>query len=289
MFIESFVAIVTPFSDDLSINYEELNRLIEWQIDCKTDGLVVCGTTGETPTLTDEEQLELIEFVVKKVDKRILVIARTGSNCTDKTVKHSKEVQELGVDGLLIVNPYYNKGNNRGIYSHYKKINDEVNIPIILYNVPSRTGSDMSLELIMELAKLENIVAIKEASGDLKKFKQLVKKTDLKVLSGNDDIIVKTIKLGGKGVVSVLGNIKPITVREMVYFAMTGKMELAEKLQRRYTSFVDALFIDVNPIPVKMIMNYLDHNVGGYRLPLAPMSKTLKRKVVRILIDKYGY
>ncbi|QVK21302.1 4-hydroxy-tetrahydrodipicolinate synthase [Mycoplasmatota bacterium] len=288
MFIGSFVAIVTPFKDDLTINYDELERLIEWQIDSKTDGIVVCGTTGEAATLSLEEKLELIQFIIKKVDKRVLVIAGTGTNCTKTSVDLSKKAEELGVDGLLVVNPYYNKGNNKGIFTHYKMINDAVNIPIILYNVPSRTGMDMSVELIKELSNLENIIAIKEASGDLKKFKQLVKKTDLIVLSGNDDIIVKSIRLGGKGVISVLSNVKPIIVREMVYYAMTGKEEIAEKLQRRYMPLVDALFIEVNPIPVKMIMNYLDHNVGGYRLPLAPMSKSLKRKVVKILFEKYG-
>ncbi|XMB86452.1 4-hydroxy-tetrahydrodipicolinate synthase [Mycoplasmatota bacterium WC44] len=289
MFIGSYVAIVTPFKKDLSVNYDQLGKLIEWQIESKTDGIVVLGTTGEAATLNETEKLEVIKYTVEKVDRRIPVVAGTGSNCTSQTVDFSKKVEELGVDGLLVVNPYYNKGNKRGLYLHYKAINDAVDIPIILYNVPSRTGYDMPVDLIVELGKLQNIIAIKEASGDLAKMKRIVKKTDLTVFTGNDDIIVKTIKLGGKGCISVLANVKPVIVREMVYLALTGKIDVAEKLQKRYKPFVDALFIEVNPIPVKMILNYLDFDVGEYRLPLAPMNRSLKRKVVRILIDKYEF
>ena len=267
------VAIITPFTED-GVNYDELGRIIEDQIANGTDAIVITGTTGESSTMSDEEHKEAIRYTVEKVNKRIPVIAGTGSNETSYAIQLSKYAEEVGADGLLLVTPYYNKATQKGLIAHYTAIADAVNIPIILYNVPSRTGVTIQIPTFVELAKHPNIVAVKEASGNLSavaKIRHAVGDA-LDIYSGNDDQIVPILSLGGKGVISVLSNVAPKKPHDICQLYFDGKVEESAKLQIELIDLIDALFCEVNPIPVKVAMRMLGYEAGPLRLPLCEME-----------------
>lgn len=288
LFTGSGVALITPFNDKNEINFEKLRELLEFHIANKTDAVIVTGTTGESSTMTDEEKLAVIKFSVETVNKRIPVIAGTGSNNTKHAVEMSIKAQELGADGLLVVTPYYNKGNENGIYSHYKLIAESVDIPVILYNVPGRTGVNLSINLLKKLAQIKNIIAIKEASGNISYAAEIAREVpELDIYSGNDDMTVPLLSLGGKGVISVSANIIPETVHNMTYAFFERDNDTTRELQLKYNDLVNALFIEVNPVPVKEAMNFLGYNVGECRLPLGEMSEENKNTLHRI-IEKHG-
>lgn len=279
VFTGSGVAIITPMNADGSICYEAYGKLIEEQIENHTDAIIVAGTTGEASTMTDEEHIEIIRYTVEKVKKRIPVIAGTGSNDTYYAIQLSKQAQEAGADALLQVTPYYNKTSQRGLAAHFTAIADAVSIPIILYNVPSRTGVKISIETYIELAKHPNIVATKEASGDFSLIAEIAAKTDLDLYSGNDDQVLPLLALGGKGVISVSANIIPKQKHDMIELFVNGKTAEALALQNRYLDLEKALFMDVNPIPVKEAANLLGKNAGECRLPLVKMEEAKIEKL----------
>lgn len=273
MFKGAYTALVTPFKDG-KINYNKMAELIEFQINEGIDGLVVCGTTGESATLSDKEKRRLIKFTVETVNGRVPVIAGTGSNNTIHTIKLSKFAEKVGVDGLLLVTPYYNKSSQNGLIAHFRAIAESVTTPCILYNVPSRTGVNLLPDTVAKLAEVENIVGIKEASGNFSQLLELMAKVpkDFIVLSGNDDSIVPLLSIGGKGVISVLSNIYPKDTHNMCQAFFLGETNYAKELQLRYASLIKALFIEPNPMPVKDAMNILDMDVGNTRLPLVEVS-----------------
>ena len=287
IFTGSAVAIVTPMNADGSINYDVFADLIEEQINGGTDAIVVCGTTGEASTMTDEEHIEAIRFTVEKVAKRVPVIAGTGSNDTGYAIELSKQAEAVGADALLQVTPYYNKTSQRGLVAHFTAIADAVNIPIILYNVPSRTGMTISVDTYIELSKHPNIVATKEASGNFSLIAEIAAKTDLDIYSGNDDQVLGVLAFGGKGVISVSANVIPREKHDMVMLFINGEREKALKLQNKYLDMENAMFIDVNPIPVKEAMNLMDKNVGECRLPLVKMEAA-KIEKLRAELAKVG-
>ena len=273
IFTGAAVAIVTPFNEN-GINFEELKRLIDFNIDNGTDAIVIAGTTGESSTMSDEEHKEAIRFTVEYVNKRIPVIAGTGSNDTAYAVELSKYAESVGVDGILVVTPYYNKATQSGLVKHFTYIADRVNVPMILYNVPSRTGVNILPETYVELAKHPRIVAAKEASGDLSqvaKIKALCG-DNLDIYSGNDDQIVPILSLGGKGVISVLSNVMPKEAHEICSLYFEGKIEESAKMQTDYLKLINNLFIEVNPIPVKTALGLMGYNVGNLRMPLFAME-----------------
>ncbi len=270
------VALVTPYNEDESINYEALGELVEEQIKGHTDAIIVCGTTGEPATMTDEERTSCMEFVVKKVAGRIPVIAGTGCNCTRNAIALSKKAEEIGVDGLLVVTPYYNKATQDGLYEHYKAIAASTKLPIIMYNVPSRTGCNIMPQTAARLGKeCENIVGIKEASGNISQVAELASLTKgyLDIYSGNDDEVIPILSLGGIGVISVLSNVAPQQTHDMVMEYLEGDREKALQLQLSFLPLIHALFCEVNPIPVKAALNMLGKNAGVVRLPLTNLSK----------------
>ncbi len=273
IFTGSGVAIVTPMNADGSINYDVFGALIEEQIENHTDAIVVAGTTGEASTMTDEEHIEIIRYTVEKVGKRVPVIAGTGSNDTYYAIELSKQAQEAGADALLQVTPYYNKTSQRGLAAHFRAIADAVSIPIILYNVPSRTGVKISIDTYIDLAKHPNIVATKEASGDFSLIAEIAAKTDLDIYSGNDDQVLPLLALGGKGVISVSANVIPQQKHDMIDLFLNGKRDEALMLQKKYLDLEKALFMDVNPIPVKEAMNLMGRKAGECRLPLVKMEE----------------
>ena len=282
-FTGSGVAIVTPFDGDTT-NYDVLGELIEWHIAEGTDAIIICGTTGEASTMPDSEHLAAIEYTVKKVAGRIPVIAGTGSNETRHAVELSKRAEELGVDGLLQVTPYYNKTTQKGLVAHFSAIANAVKVPIILYNVPSRTGVNISIPVLKELAKLENIVAIKEASGNISYTAQVAAEVpELYIYSGNDDMIVPVMSLGGKGVISVLANVMPKETHNMCQAYIDGDCATATKMQIELLDLVNALFIEVNPIPVKTALKLMGKNVGNLRLPLVDMADDTLAKLKAIM------
>jgi 4-hydroxy-tetrahydrodipicolinate synthase len=288
IFKGSGVALITPFTKDDSVDFEKLGELLEYHIKNKTDAIIINGTTGESATLTDEEKYEIIKYSVKRVNGRIPVIAGTGSNNTKHAVELSKKAEALGVDGLLIVTPYYNKGNENGIYEHYKLIAENVNCPIILYNVPSRTGVNLSISLLKKLAEIKNIVAIKEASGNISYAGEIAREVpELDIYSGNDDMTIPLMSYGGIGVISVSANIIPETVHNMCMSFLENNIVEAKNLQLKYNDLVDSLFIEVNPVPIKEAMNYLGYNVGHCRLPLGEMKEENKIKLHSV-IDSHG-
>lgn len=286
LFKGSAVALVTPFTKDNKVNFDKLAELIEYHIENKTDAIVSCGTTGEATTMSDEEVLSVLEFTVKKVNGRIPVIAGTGSNNTMHSVELSQKAEALGVDGLLIITPYYNKANKSGLKKHFVTIAESVNIPIILYNVPGRTCMNISPSLIAELAQVPNIVAVKEASGDLGQVAEIASLVpeDFAIYSGNDDSIVPLLSLGGHGVISVLANVCPRETHDLVEKYLEGDVEGSRKIQLDLDALIAALFIEVNPIPVKTAMNLLGFEVGDLRLPLDNMYpanlEVLKKELV---------
>lgn len=286
LFKGSAVALVTPFTKDNKVNFDKLAELIEYHIENKTDAIVSCGTTGEATTMSDEEILSVLEFTVKKVNGRIPVIAGTGSNNTMHSVELSQKAEALGVDGLLIITPYYNKANKSGLKKHFITIAESVNIPIILYNVPGRTCMNISPALIAELAQVPNIVAVKEASGDLGQVAEIASLVpeDFAIYSGNDDSIVPLLSLGGHGVISVLANVCPKETHDLVEKYLNGDVEGSRKIQLDLDALIAALFIEVNPIPVKTAMNLLGFEVGDLRLPLDNMDpanlEVLKKELI---------
>ncbi|MCC0685922.1 4-hydroxy-tetrahydrodipicolinate synthase [Clostridioides sp. ZZV15-6383] len=286
IFKGSAVALITPFTKDNKVDFDKLGELVEYQIANGTDAIVSCGTTGEANTMTDEEQLATIKYVVEKVNKRVPVIAGSGSNDTMHSVNLSQEAEKLGVDALLIITPYYNKANKAGLKRHFETIANSVKLPIILYNVPGRTCVNISPSLIVELAKIDNIVAVKEASGDLGQVAEIASLVpdDFAIYSGNDDTILPLLSLGGQGVISVLANVCPQETHDLVAKFFEGDIEGSRKLQLGMDALIAALFIEVNPIPVKTAMNLLGFNVGDLRLPLAEMDpanlEVLKKELV---------
>lgn len=284
VFTGAGVAIITPMNTDGSINWDEFGKIIDFQIDNGTDAIIVCGTTGESATMTDEEHIECIRYCVERVNKRIPVIAGTGSNDTKYAVALSKHAEELGADALLVVTPYYNKTSQRGLVAHFTAIADSVNIPIILYNVPSRTGTNISVDTYVTLSKHKNIVAVKEASGNLSTIAKIIEACgdDLDVYSGNDDQIVPIMALGGKGVISVLSNVLPKETHEMAKLCLDNNVLEAAKMQIKYLDLANNLFIDVNPIPVKEAMNLMGFNAGECRLPLFKMEQS---KIDKLMVS----
>lgn len=287
IFTGAGVAIITPMNADGSINYDEFGRIIDNQIENGTDAIIVCGTTGEASTMTDEEHIEAIRFTVDRVAKRVPVIAGTGSNDTGYAIELSKQAEAVGADALLQVTPYYNKTSQRGLVAHFTAIADAVNIPIILYNVPSRTGVSISIETYIECAKHPNIVAVKEASGNFSLAAKIAAHTDLVMYSGNDDQVLALLALGAKGVISVSSNVIPREKHDMVALYLAGEQEKALELQKKYLDMENAMFIDVNPIPVKEAMNMIGWNAGECRLPLCRMEEEKIAKL-RSELEKVG-
>ena len=293
IFTGAGVAIVTPMKEDGSVNFEAFGNLVEEQIAGGTDCIVVCGTTGESSTMSHEEDMACIKFVIDKVNKRVPVVAGTGSNCTATAIKSSKAAEELGADGLLLVTPYYNKATQNGLVQHYSAIANAVNIPCILYNVPSRTGCNILPETAVAIAKAcKNVVAIKEASGNISqvaKLSYLIKKegVELDIYSGNDDQIVPILSLGGKGVISVLSNVAPKQTHDMVMKYLEGDVDEAMRLQLEAIPLIGALFSEVNPIPVKAALDLMGKEAGAPRLPLTKMEKANEEKLAKAM-KEYG-
>lgn len=284
------VALVTPFHEDESVNYDALEALIEMQIEGGTDAIIVCGTTGEPSTMTEDERESVIRFVIEKVNKRVPVIAGTGCNNTKDAIGMSKKAEELGADALLVVTPYYNKATQEGLFLHYKAIADKVKIPIIMYNVPSRTGCNILPETAVRIAReCKNVVAIKEASGNIAQIVNLALLGNgmLDIYSGNDDEVVPILSLGGIGVISVLSNIAPRDTHNMVMEYLEGDREKALDIQLRYLEVIHALFCEVNPIPVKAALNLMGKNAGALRLPLTEMSKK-NQTVLKLAMEEAG-
>ena len=281
-------AISTP-SDENGVNFKEFERLIEDQIQSKVDAIIVCGTTGEASTMTTKEKIETMKCAVKTSNGRIPIIAGTGGNNTKQVIEYSKQVEKLGVDGLLIVTPYYNKCTQNGLIEHYKEIAKNVSSPIILYNVPSRTGVNIEPETCLELSKIENIVAIKEASGNLSQVAEIAHLCgdNLNIYSGNDDQIVPVLSLGGIGVISVLSHVLPEYTHNMTHNFLKGDIKKATKMQLNVIPLCKALFSEVNPIPVKAALNILGYNYGIPRLPLTKMSiekeEILKNEIAKFI------
>lgn len=277
-------AIITPFTDD-GVNFEEFGKMIEFQIENGADAIVVCGTTGEASTMTLEERKETIKFAVEKAKKRIPIIAGTGGNCTKSVIEMTKYAESIGVDGALVVTPYYNKTTQAGLIEHYKVVASATKLPIILYSVPSRTGVNITPETCKELSKIENIVAIKEASGNLSQVAEIANLCgeDLNIYSGNDDQITPILSVGGIGVISVLSNILPEHTHDIVDSFLNGNVEFARDEQLSVIPLVKALFCEVNPIPVKAAMNMLGYNAGKPRLPLVEMSEKGKERLEKEL------
>lgn len=275
LFKGSAVAIVTPFTAEGKVNFDKFGELLEFQISNGTDAIVVCGTTGEATTMTTEEQVELMKYSVEKVAKRVPVIAGTGSNNTAHSIFMSQEAEKIGVDGLLVITPYYNKANKAGLKRHFEAIAASVKLPIILYNVPGRTCVNIAPSLIAELAKIDNIVAVKEASGDLGQVAEIASLVpeDFAIYSGNDDTIVPLLSVGGHGVISVLANICPKETHDLVQKFLDGDIEGSKKIQLELDALIAALFIEVNPVPVKTALNLIGYEVGDFRLPLAEMEE----------------
>lgn len=276
LFRGSGVALVTPFTEEKDVNFEELGRLIECQIDGQTDAIIVCGTTGEPVTMTEEERLSVIRYTIEKVGKRVPVIAGTGGNCTESVIRFSKKAEEAGVDGLLVVTPYYNKATQNGLYEHYKAVASAVELPIILYNVPSRTGVNILPDTAARLGKeIANIVALKEASGNITQIAEVIQKAEgaLDIYSGNDDQIVPILSLGGIGVISVLANVAPKETHDIVSAYFEGNIKEATQLQLKYLELIQALFCEVNPIPVKKALVLMGYDTRTLRMPLTEMEQ----------------
>ncbi len=283
IFTGSAVAIVTPFNEN-GTDYPKLAELVEYHIQNQTDAIVVCGTTGESSTMPDAEHKEVMRFVVEKVAKRIPVICGTGSNDTAHAIELSVYAEEIGADGVLLVAPYYNKTTQKGLCAHIKAIAESITLPIILYNIPGRTGGlGYSLDTLKELAKLPNVVAVKEATGDLAFASQIAAETDLVLYAGNDDVIVPIMSLGGKGVISVLANIMPKECHDICADYLNGDMESSKNLFLKVHKLIRTLFIEVNPIPIKTAMNLMGFSVGKLRLPLIDMTEANLQKLKDVL------
>ena len=288
IFTGAGVALITPMYEDGSVNYDEMERIINYQIENKTDAIIVCGTTGEASTMTHDEHIETIKACVDMVKKRVPVVAGTGSNCTETAVYLSKEAYKAGADGILVVSPYYNKATQNGLKKHFTTIAASMDLPVILYNIQGRTGVNISPKTLAALSKeVENIVAVKEASGDISQVAEILALSEgrLDVYSGNDDQIVPITALGGKGVISVLSHVIPGEVHDMVYKTISGDVKTGAGLQLKYLSLAKALFLEVNPIPVKAAMNMMGFKAGTLRMPLTEMEDTNKEILKQAMID----
>lgn len=289
IFTGAGVAIITPFTKEGKVNYPALKTILEYQIAHGTDAIVICGTTGESATLSHEEHTEAIRFTVETVAHRIPVIAGTGSNDTAYALHLSNEAEKIGVDGLLMVTPYYNKASQDGLIKHYTYLADRVSTPIIIYNVPSRTGCEVKPETYAELSKHKMIYAAKEASGNISTIAKTISlcEKDFAIYSGNDDQITAIMSLGGKGVISVLSNVAPQVAHDIAATALAGDFEQSRKLQLEYLELCNALFMDVNPIPVKQAMNMMGFDAGPLRMPLCEMNEANTAKLQAVM-EKYG-
>ena len=281
-------AIATPFTEE-GVNFEEFGKLLEDQVKEGVDAIIVCGTTGESSTMSEQERKETIKFAIEKVGKRVKVIAGTGSNNTKSAIEMSKYAESVGADGLLVVTPYYNKTTQKGLIMHFKAIAQEVSLPIIMYSVASRTGVNITPETCLELSKIDNIVAIKEASGNISQVAKIASicGDNLDIYSGNDDQIIPVLSLGGKGVISVLSNVMPKYTHEMTYKYFNGEQEEASKMQLDVIDLIDELFSEVNPIPVKYALNLMGYNFGKPRLPLIELSKE-KQETMKEVMKKHN-
>lgn len=281
------VAIVTPFTKD-GVDFDKLGELIEFHVANKTDAIIICGTTGEASTMPDEEHMATIEYAVKKTVGRIPVIAGTGSNDTPHAIELSKYAEKVGCDGLLVVTPYYNKTSQKGLYMHFKAIAESVSLPIILYNVPGRTKLSIAVGTLEKLAKIDNIVAIKEASGDIAYLSHIAARVpEIAIYSGNDDMVIPVLSVGGLGVISVAANIIPKDMHDMCELYFDGKVKEAAAMQLRALDLIDKLFIEVNPIPIKNAMNMLGYEVGDLRMPLCDLEEK-NASAVRKALEDYG-
>ncbi len=285
----SIVAIVTPFNQDGSVNFSKLGELVDWQIQNGTDGIVALGTTGESATMTDEEDDAVCEYVLKRVNGRIPVIVGSGSNCTASMLEKSLRYQAMGAQGLLIIAPYYNKTNEEGMYRHFATVVDAVDIPCILYNVPGRTGCSISEGVVKRLAGHPNVMGIKEASGNMSYACKIARYLgpDFAMYSGNDDITVPILSVGGSGVISVLANILPQQTHDMVMAYLSGDTAAATAAQLRYLELINSLFLEVNPIPVKAALNMMGWEVGPCRMPLYEMSQGVAQRL-RAALEEAG-
>lgn len=285
----SIVAIVTPFHQDGSVNFSKLGELVDWQIQNGTDGIMALGTTGESATMTDEEDDAVCEYVLKRVNGRIPVIVGSGSNCTASMLDKSLRYQAMGVQGLLIISPYYNKTNEEGMYRHFATVVDAVDIPCILYNVPGRTGCAISEGVVKRLAGHPNVMGIKEASGNMSYACKIARYLgpDFAMYSGNDDITVPILSIGGSGVISVLANILPQQTHDMVMAYLSGDTAAATAAQLRYLELINSLFLEVNPIPVKAALNMMGWEVGPCRMPLYEMSQGAAQRL-RAALEEAG-
>ena len=282
------VAIVTPFHQDGTVNYEKFAELIEFQITNGTDAIVVCGTTGEASTLTHEEHLDVIRYCVEKVAGRVPVIAGTGSNCTETAIYLSTEAEKAGVDGVLLVSPYYNKATQNGLYGHFKAIADSIKIPALLYNIPGRTGVNIQPETIVRLCRdVENIVGVKEASGNISQVVKLMAIADgcVDLYSGNDDQVVPLLAVGGMGVISVLSNVAPKETHDMCAKFFEGDLKGSLDIQMKVSALIDALFCEVNPIPVKKALNLMGMEAGPMRRPLTEMEPANAERLKKAMVE----
>ncbi|MFZ5352558.1 MAG: 4-hydroxy-tetrahydrodipicolinate synthase [Bacillota bacterium] len=289
IFKGSGVAIITPFNKS-GVDFQKLGELLDWHVEQRTDAIIICGTTGEASTMSDDEKKAAFKFTVEKIAGRIPVIAGTGSNDTHHTIELSKYAESVGCNGLLCVTPYYNKTTQKGLIAHYTAIADSVNIPIIVYNVPGRTGLNINPDTLKTLSKHKNIVAVKEASGNISQIVEIGTfcSDDFYMYSGNDDQVVPLLSVGGIGVISVVANIAPREMHDMVNHYLNGDVKKAMELQLKIKPLNDALFCEVNPIPVKTAMNILGYNVGELRLPLTEMSdKNLE--YLKTALKSYGF
>ena len=278
----SIVALITPFNEDGSINYSRLRELIDWHIENKTDAILVLGTTAETPTFSMQEEEEIVRTAVDQAKGRVPIIAGSGSNNTAKAIERSVKYEKLGADALLVITPYYNKTNKAGMINHFTQVADSVNTPILVYNVPGRTGVKLSYGELEEISKLKNIIGIKEASGDMGlvcQFSKLIS-DDFNIYSGNDDINVPVLSMGAAGVISVLANMLPRETHDMAMAYLEGNVRKAREMQTKYMDLINALFIETSPIPIKEAMNLMGLDVGGYRPPLYKMADENKAILV---------
>lgn len=285
MITGSMVALITPFQEDGSVNYQRLAELIEWHIEEQTDAILVLGTTAETPALTVTEEDEIARISIETAAGRVPIIVGSGSNNTMIAMEQSVKYEKMGADGLLVITPYYNKTNKAGMVNHFYTVADAVNIPIYVYNVPGRTGVSLTYEALAEISKHKNIVGIKEASGDMSfitKISRLINE-NFNVYCGNDDISIPLMSMGGAGIISVLANILPRETHDMAMAYLNGDVKKAAEMQKYYLDFINALFIETNPIPIKEAMNLAGMNVGGYRMPLCPMEEDTKAKLMETM------
>lgn len=286
IFEGSAVALVTPFTED-GVNVPALKKLLDYQLEGGTDAIVVCGTTGEPATMSEAERDLVIRESIAHVNGRVPVIVGTGSNCTAHAVELSKKAEDMGADALLVVTPYYNKCSQEGLMRHYLAVADSTKLPIIAYNVPGRTGVNMKPETLAKLAKHPNIVAMKEASGDISQVAEMARTCDVDLYSGNDDQIIPLMSLGGKGVISVLANVAPKVAHDIAALYLAGEIKKASELQLVYKPLIDALFMDVNPIPAKVALNLMGFEAGPLRLPLCEMTAE-KTAALRSILQQYG-